>query len=548
VGFKATGQRRVSATALASRQRTIAVSEFFAKNRHLLGFDSPKRALLTAVKEAVDNSLDACEDAGLLPEVWVELHDLGNGIFRVAIEDSGPGIVEGQIAQIFGKLLYGSRFHALAQSRGQQGLGISAAGMYAQLTTGRPVRIISRVDRRHPARELLVSIDTLRNRPEIHSRGTIPWHRAHGTRVEMDLEGQYHHGLHSIALYLKLTAIANPHVTLHLVEPDGTVISWERTVRKRPPRARRIKPHPHGVELGQLIAMLRATEARHLRAFLRDELSQVGARRADEIIATADHGLTARSSPRRIARHKAAFLHAAIEAADVPAPPADCVVPIGEAGLLEGLRHEIPARFTTAVTRRPAVYRGNPFVVEVGLAYGNVDGPGVSVGLEGHPALPGEEGLPGSTEPVRLLRFANRVPLMYQQSHCAMTQAVVDGHWRRYGVDHARGSMPRGPMTLVVHLASVWVPFTSESKEAIAAYPEVVRELSLALNEVGRRLASYLRQQGRTARERARRIEIERYLPFAAEAIGTILDWPAAERDALAARMRELVEAGSGGR
>jgi len=544
VGFKATNQR-VRASALAARQRTIAVSEFFAKNRHLLGFDSPKRALLTAVKEAVDNSLDACEDAGLLPEVWVELGDLGNGLYRVAVEDNGPGIVDSQIAHIFGKLLYGSRFHALAQSRGQQGLGISAAGMYAQMTTGRPVRIVSRIDGRHPAREVTVSIDTLRNRPEIHSRGTTSWHRKHGTRVEMDLEGQYHHGLHSVALYLKLTAIANPHVTLHLCEPDGTLLSWERTVRKRPPQARRIKPHPHGVELGQLIAMLKATDARHLRAFLRDELSQVGARRADEIIAEAGHGLTARSSPRRIAKHKATFLHAAIAAAKVPAPPADCVVPIGEAGLLEGLRHEVPARFVTAVTRRPAVYRGNPFVVEVGLAYGTVGGAEVALSLDGHPNPLAEQGMPGASEPVRLLRFANRVPLLYQQSHCAMTQAVMDVHWRRYGLDHARGSMPRGPLTLMVHLASVWVPFTSESKEAIASYPEVVRELSLALNEVGRRLAGHVRKEQRVAREEARRTEIERYLPFAADAIGAILDWPTAATDELAGQLRELVGSGA---
>ncbi|MDX1697861.1 MAG: ATP-binding protein, partial [Thiohalobacterales bacterium] len=129
---------------MAARQREISVSEFFLKNRHLLGFDSPSKALLITVKEAVDNALDACEEAGILPEIVVETMDCGDNIFRVAVEDNGPGIIEKQIARIFGKLLYGSRFHKLSQSRGQQGMGISAAGMYAQLTTGKSLHVISR--------------------------------------------------------------------------------------------------------------------------------------------------------------------------------------------------------------------------------------------------------------------------------------------------------------------------------------------------------------------------------------------------------------------
>ena len=131
------------ATALdmASRQRDISVSEFFLKNRHLLGFDTPAKALVTAVKEAVDNALDACEEAGILPDIRVEVRDR-YGRSRVVVEDNGPGIVESQIARIFGKLLYGSKFHKLSQSRGQQGMGISAAGMYGQLTVGKPVQRI----------------------------------------------------------------------------------------------------------------------------------------------------------------------------------------------------------------------------------------------------------------------------------------------------------------------------------------------------------------------------------------------------------------------
>ena len=132
---------------MAASQRDISVSEFFAKNRHLLGFDNPRKALLTTVKEAVDNSLDACEEAGILPEIWVHIEETGPTRFKVGIQDNGPGILKEQIPNIFGRLLYGSKFHRLRMSRGQQGIGISAAGMYGVLTTGKPVKIISKVSR-----------------------------------------------------------------------------------------------------------------------------------------------------------------------------------------------------------------------------------------------------------------------------------------------------------------------------------------------------------------------------------------------------------------
>src|SRR3974390_123695 len=203
-----------TAVEMASRQREISVSEFFLKNRHLLGFDTPAKALVTAVKEAVDNALDACEEAGILPDISVQVSDR-DGKSRVIVEDSGPGIVEGQIARIFGKLLYGSKFHKLSQSRGQQGMGISAAGMYGQLTVGKPLHIISRVKGEKLASEMHVSIDTARNQPDIHKKKRLQWDRPHGTLVEIELEGHYQRGPHSVEAYLKQTAIANSHVPIH---------------------------------------------------------------------------------------------------------------------------------------------------------------------------------------------------------------------------------------------------------------------------------------------------------------------------------------------
>jgi DNA topoisomerase-6 subunit B len=348
---------------MAGRQRDISVSEFFLKNRHLLGFDSPSKALLTTVKEAVDNALDACEEAGILPEIEVEIVDEGDNIFRVVVEDNGPGILKKQIARIFGKLLYGSKFHKLSQSRGQQGMGISAAGMYAQLTTGKSLHVISRVKGERMASELFVSIDTAKNRPELHGRKKITWDRPHGTRVEAEMEGRYLKGSHSVDMYLKQTAIASPYVTFHYQGPRGEQVSYTRSSTELPPRPTEIKPHPHGVELGRLIQMLNNSSSRTLLKFLENEFSRVGRKTAQEIVSHAGRKLTERSLPKRIAHVQAQALYRAIKKVPVSAPRTDCVVPIGEQRLYEGMRKEIDADYYIVKTRPPAVYRCNPFQI-----------------------------------------------------------------------------------------------------------------------------------------------------------------------------------------
>ena len=156
-----------SAEELAKKQRDISIAEFFEKNRHLLGFDNPRKALLTGVKEAVDNALDACEEARILPEISVELVQLSETRFRMVVEDNGPGIVKAQVPKIFAKLLYGSKFHKLSQSRGQQGIGISAVLLYGQLTTGKAMHVYSRISPKHDAHYYEIHIDTQKNEPII---------------------------------------------------------------------------------------------------------------------------------------------------------------------------------------------------------------------------------------------------------------------------------------------------------------------------------------------------------------------------------------------
>src|SRR3990172_594323 len=243
----------VSAVQMGARQREISVSEFFTKNRHLLGFDNPRKALLTCVKEAVDNALDACEEAGILPDVVVTVEVApSNGAapppasqatrFRVTVSDNGPGIVRQQIPPIFAKLLYGSKFHRLRMSRGQQGIGISAAGMYGQLTTGKPVQIISRTSAKTPAQYFEVQIDTKKNEPLILEKKQIAWEFPRGTQVSLEVEGRYQKGRASVDEYIEQTIIANPHAKLTYHTPEGETKEHPRTYHELPPSPREIKP------------------------------------------------------------------------------------------------------------------------------------------------------------------------------------------------------------------------------------------------------------------------------------------------------------------
>lgn len=541
-----TDQQHLADTVLdmAARQRDISVSEFFLKNRHLLGFDTPAKALVTAVREGVDNALDACEEAGILPDITVEVTDR-YGKYRIVVEDNGPGIVESQIGRIFGKLLYGSKFHKLSQSRGQQGMGISAAGMYAQLTVAKPVHIISRVEGEPLASELHVSIDVARNRPDIHRKRQIQWERPHGTRVEMEMEGSYQKGPHSIETYLKETAIANPHVTIVYKGPGGDEIRYKRSIDVMPKRPVEIKPHPYGIELGRLIQMLNNTPKRTLLQFLVDEFSCVGKSTALKMIVEAGDRLSERSYPRHIARAQAVALHKAIQHTEVRAPRTDCLVPIGEHNLLEGLHKELKAEFFTAATRPAASYRGNPFQVEAGIAYGHAGDHDIEVDAGGHMCKTapqrGDDLVAQKNEPVRVLRFANRVPLLYQQASCAITKAVIGTNWHGYGLQQSRGALPVAPMAIIVHVASVWVPYTSEYKEAIEPYPEILNEIKRALQQCGRALSLYLNREARLHQEYDRRHYIETFLPHIGIALQDILALSDNERDAAMARLDDTL-------
>ncbi|MFC3476155.1 DNA topoisomerase VI subunit B [Halobacterium litoreum] len=700
------GEEEGIAEELAASQREISIAEFFEKNKHMLGFDSGARGLVTAVKEAVDNALDATEEAGILPDIYVEIEE-NRDYYTLVVEDNGPGITKEQIPKIFGKLLYGSRFHAREQSRGQQGIGISAAVLYSQLTSGKPVRIESRTQDSGVSNYYELIIDTDTNEPEIDvekelSAGESSLRGTHGTRIEMDMEanmrarGQLHD-------YVKHTAVVNPHARIELQEPAGEIKAERAEDAGLPEETDEIRPHPHGVELGTLIKMLSDTDSHSVSGFLQGEFTRVGKKTADSIVdafrdrhfgremrwrppgvdadvdleavavgavsnkdathtkqfaravveaiedaervahselealvadtaddveadtgtsfgdtvqsnvvdalwseLTADRaadvfvavdaattsqkddatvrgladriaskfdgdgrdrvtkdtldeyvhraaerteefedatvGETARENvveelwdltatvpddpplTREIAddRDTASELLEAMESVSVMAPPTSCLSPI-EADLVEaGLRKEFDAEFYAAATRDADVHGGDPFIVEAGIAYGG--------------ELEAEGG-------VDLMRFANRVPLVYQRGACATTEVVKDIGWRNYNLDQPGGSgLPQGPAVIMVHVASTNVPFTSESKDAVAHVPEIEDEIELAVREAARDLKSFLKKRKSMRKRQQKQNVIMDILPTMAEKVSEMTEREALDvEDSLARIMNNVL-------
>ncbi|AUV81865.1 DNA topoisomerase VI subunit B [Salinigranum rubrum] len=685
---------------LAKGQREISIAEFFEKNKHMLGFDSGARGLVTAVKEAVDNALDATEEAGILPDIYVEIREVDDYL-RLVVEDNGPGITKEQVPKVFGKLLYGSRFHAREQSRGQQGIGISAAVLYSQLTSGKPAKITSRTQGKPEAQYFELIIDTDTNEPEIKESRETSWDRSHGTRIELEMEanmrarGQLHD-------YIRHTAVVNPHARIELREPGlEEPMKYERATDQLPDPTEEIRPHPHGVELGTLRKMLAATESYSASGFLQEEFTRVGKKTADKVIdnfrdrhfgrelswtppqahdgvdltsvvegAVANKGASATadfarrvsdvlSNRERVAHHEVrevvatcadeveadsgtrfgptvrentvealwaavtgpgeedgddveddagygrltADLYAVVDGVtstrkddatkqgmaerlarnvsglddgrhrlthraladlvngaaddtveydevtfgetarenviealwssartvpddppkvkeivddrdcaralleamretDILAPPTTCLSPISADLIEAGLREVFDADFYAAATRDAEVHAGDPFVVEAGIAYG------------------GDLASEGSVD---LLRFANRVPLVYQQGACAITGVVKNIGWRNYGLDQPGGSgIPNGPAVIAVHVASTNVPFTSESKDAVANVPAIEDEVELAIREAARELKSYLNRRRSMQKRRKKQEVLGKILPEMADKLSEV--------------------------
>ena len=379
---------------------------------------------------------------------------------------------------------------------------------------------VSKTAKGKKAYQLKLQIDTKTNNPKIKDEIEIDWEeKDHGTRIEIDLEGAYKKGRQSIDEYLKETAIVNPHCTIIYTNPEAEQIIFPRATEELPPEVIEIKPHPYGIELGKLMKMLEDTSSSTLQQFLMTEFTRISTTNAKEICENS--ALLTKTKPRKMSREQSEQLFKGIQKTKLRAPPTDCISPITAELLERGLRKEIMAEFYCSTTRPATVYRGNPFIIEAALAYG------------------GEQ--PGD-KLVRIMRFANRVPLLYQQGACASTNALQNLLWRSYGLQQSKGSLPVGPCTIVIHISSVWVPFTSESKEALAHYPEIIKEIKLALQECGRKLASFVNKKKKLQSESKKRSYIEKYIPHVATALQGILGFDNIRKEKIEEDLSEILE------
>ncbi len=514
-----------TANILASKQKEISITEFFEKNKQILGFDSKSKSLLMGVKEAVDNALDACEEADILPDIFVRVERLEDDEYRMVIEDNGPGIVKKMMPNVFGRLLYGSRFHALRQSRGQQGIGISATIMFGNISTGKPARVQSKIEGEDSvAWGMDIVIDTKTNRPIVTNEEPFTWEgKGSGTRIEYYTKGRYITGKQSIFEYLKNTAIVNPHAKITFVDPDNKTFVFERATDTMPEKSKEIKPHPEGLEIGELQKMTQSTQQKTVRAFLINDFSRVTARIADEIL--KETSIKPDRKPSGLSRDDCRDIIKAIGNVKIMAPQTDCLSPIGDTLIKKGLMHVLdgmrPEYYAPPVTRAPKAVNGNPFTVEVGIVYGG------DIPAEGQ---------------VTILRFANRVPLLYQAGACAITKAVSDVDWRRYGLEQRGGKgVPFGPAIILVHVASTKVFFTSEGKEAIADLPEITEEIGLALKLCGRNLKSHLRKRERREHTRAKFEIVQVILPELAKKTAEFLSKPVPDLDLTISKIMNVV-------
>lgn len=516
---------RMAGTAerMAKNQKQVAISEFFEKNKHFLGFDSLTRSLITAVKESVDNSLDACEEARILPEIRIQITKIDDkkDIIELKSEDNGPGIPQRSIEKVFGQLLFGSRFHAIRQSRGQQGIGITGVVMYSQLTTGQKTHVRSKIATEASAAIVDIGLDTRKNKATKANETREIWEledgsfKEHGLEITTRMKAKYQKGRQSVHQYLRMTSIVNPHAEITFIDPEGQVHHWARVTERLPTKVESIKPHPHGIHLGTLQRMCSESTDSRMTVFLRNNFSGMSTRAAKELLEVAE--ISEKAKPKSL---KPDHYRALLEAfqgermlnnkpVKLLNPPTNCLSPIEELLIKKGLSKTIDSRFVTTMTRAPTVTQGNPYQVEVGLIFG--------------------EGMLAD-KPVEVLRFANRVPLMYQQGGCLLTKAIESVDWRQYGLDQAgaRG-VPKGPAAILVHLASTNVQFTSEAKEALADNSEVMDETRKALLEMGRGLRKHLEKKKKMAKTQEKFELVNDIIPAIAKKSAEILGRPIPE-------------------
>ena len=500
---------QIDAAELFTEFKEHSVADFFKKNKQMLGLSGKQRSLTTIIHELVTNSLDACEEAGILPEIEVKLAELGTEYYEISVKDNGPGIPEDKVASALGKLLAGTKFHRLVQTRGQQGIGVSGIILLSQMTTGKPTKVISGTSKGKTI-SLEISIDSKTNSPKVVNKHYLE-NKYRGLAIKCKFkEIIYKKGQNSVDEYLRRTAIANPHLTLSFEDPSGEITKYTRTINKLPRIPKAVKPHPRGVSVDELLSYARHASARKVNSFLSTNFDRVGQTSIDNIQKLVHFDLN--KDPRALSWEEAEDLVKAIKETKFIAPSTDNLVPIGEDQIKKSLKSIVSPEFLSVVTRKPGVYQGGyAFQVEAGVAYGGGAGRLVSV------EKTVEKGVT-KTEEVRyseIIRYANKAPLLFDAGGCAITKTVESVDWKRYGVNNFDTS----PVTVFVNLISVHIPYTSAGKSAVSDDNDIVNEIKLALMDVARRVGTYIIEKKREAEKKEKKKVFAKYAPYVVDAL-----------------------------
>lgn len=478
--------------------RVQSVSEFFRKNAAMLGYTGKIRSLTTLIHEGVTNALDACEDARILPEIRVEIEELGTEYYQVSIEDNASGIPLTFVPEVFGRMLAGSKAHRNIQSRGQQGIGISGAVMYSQVTTGKPSTVITSTGDTHIVK-CDVQIDVEHNIGRVvHKKkreNTAEWR---GTKLIFEAkELLYNRSRYGPYNYLRMTSISNPHARITFIEPDGTKITFERSIETVPKPPKETKPHPRGITPHDLLLMARYTDKRTTSSFLMHDFVRISKKRLEEIERIATVPFNKR--PDKLTWKDAESIVKAFNAVKFMAPPTDGLIPIGDENIKKGLESTISPEFCYTTTRSALTYKGGiPFIAEVGVAYG---------------------GNHSSHNGIDIIRYANRAPLIFDQGGCAITEAVNSIDWKRYGIREG----DKTPLTVFVNLVSTHIPYTSAGKQAVAQEEEIFSEVRNGIMDACRSLKSFLRGKRRKHERKKKMDTLQRYAPETAAALSGLL-------------------------
>lgn len=474
----------------------LTPSEFFRKNKQMLGFTGKIRSLTIVFHELITNSFDAAEEAGILPEINIDLKRVDKEHYILTHSDNGPGIPEDYIMKVYCTMFAGSKFRNI-QSRGQQGLGCSGCVLLSQMTTGEPARVISCYEENGELKgvNMKFKMDVKKNKGMLMEKEYIkPEHT--GVCIQLHFKDvSYSLSEQGAFEYIRRTMIANPHAKITFRDPSGHKYIFKRAAEIVPVLPKEVLPHPKGVSADDILFMAKHTDKRRYKSMLTTSLSRMSNKRVGEIEEMT--GIDMNKRPKDMKWAEAEAIVDSFQKMKFMAPPSNGLIPIGSEQIEKGMKQILKPEFVATLTRKPVTYKGGvSFIVEAGIAYGGDAGRIVN-----------------EQRKSEIMRFANRVPLTFDQGSCAITEALKSIDWKRYGLK----DLDNTPLTLFVNLISTQVPYLSTGKQSISPEPEIVHEIRQSTMKLARKLQKHLRSK-KAAKEKAMRSKVfEDLLPVIIE-------------------------------